>query len=128
MRKHLIILVSTCMTLILVACGTNMDDTDPDNNRGNNENHGEELEDNGEPVSNNESEDIANDWITETGIYNGQADPHTIEIETAEGPIAFQLTIEARDDIEALIEGREVTYHYTEDGLTRTIQSIEMKE
>src|SRR5699024_6291008 len=106
-----------------------MDDTDPDNNRGNNENHGEEeLEDNDEPVSNNDSEDIANDWITETGIYNGQADPHTIEIETAEGPIAFQLTIEARDDIEALIEGKEVTYHYTEDGLTRTIQSIEMKE
>ena len=62
------------------------------------------------------------------GIYNGQADPHTIEVETNEGPTAYQLTLEARDDIEDLIEGKEVTYVYYDDGIQSTIESISLSD
>lgn len=66
--------------------------------------------------------------IKATGIYNGQADPHTIEVETEDGPKAYQLTLEARDDIEALIEGKEVTYVYSDDGLQLLIESISLSD
>lgn len=65
---------------------------------------------------------------TNTGIYIGQADPHTIEVETADGPVAFQLTIEARDDVEKLSPNDEVTFIYIEDGDSRTIQSVKPSE
>lgn len=66
--------------------------------------------------------------ITEVGMYNGQADPHTIEIETKDGPRAFQLTLEARDDIAALIEGREVTYIYHDNGVQFVIEEIKLNK
>ena len=66
----------------------------------------------------------ANDKITETGTFNGQADPHTIEIETDDGPTAFQLTMEARDLVEDLNPGDEVTYTYYKDGEQFVIESI----
>lgn len=66
-----------------------------------------------------------NDKITETGTYNGQADPHTIEIETDDGPTAFQLTMEARDFIEDLNSGDKVTYTYYKDSEQFVIESIE---
>lgn len=65
--------------------------------------------------------------ITETGIYNGQQDPHTIEIETADGPTAFQLTMEARDDVEQLVVGKEVVYEYKDNGVQLVIEKISMK-
>lgn len=127
--------------IVMVACGTNNGNTEDDPMTGQNEDsiiddnidNNEDLiiEDNEvdeEQVENNEPDQADEKLITKTGIYNGQADPHTIEIETAEGPQAFQLTIEARDDIEALTEGEEVTYVYAEDGDTRTIESIQMNE
>lgn len=134
--------------LFVAACGTNNDNTGDHTGTDQNENAiGDEnvvedsivddnanndqgnVENDRNDANNNEgNSEATTDLITETGIYNGQADPHTIEIETAEGPLAFQLTMEARDDIEALIEGEEVTYKYTEDGDTRTIESIKMSE
>src|SRR5699024_7426375 len=68
-----------------------------------------------ETISKVESSENESDAITETGFFNGQADPHTIEIETEEGPTAFQLTMEARDEVDALNPGDEVTYTYYED-------------
>lgn len=143
------------LAMVLVGCGTsngnNGDDpiSDPndnqttvdndpndgrtenhENNKNNENNANAKNEQNNEP-NNDQGNDGANstgELITKTGIYNGQADPHTIEIETEEGPLAFQLTMEARDDIDALTEGGEVTYTYTEDGDRRTIESIQMTE
>lgn len=142
MRKYILILVTMLTILVLVACGTNTgnSDEDPVIDRNetpivdeedpiieNNENE-EDLQENNDEGLNEESENTNEDLITETGIYNGQADPHTIEIENAEGATAFQLTMEARDDIDGLTEGKEVTYTYTEEGDTRTIESIELAE
>ena len=149
--KNMLLLGTIVLILILAACGTNNgntgDDpiTDPNENdapitepndnavpEDNGNNDGQIESDENEPNNDsNTNEDPANsegDLITETGIYNGQADPHTIEIETDDGPLAFQLTIDARDDIDALTEGGEVTYTYTEDGDNRTIESIQMNE
>lgn len=81
-----------------------------------------------EDTSGNDQADPTSEYITETGVYNGQADPHTIEIETAEGPVAFQLSMEARDLIEGLEPGDEVKYEYAEDGDNREIQTIEKVE
>jgi len=139
----MLLLGTIVLILILVACGANngnnSDDPvtnsneDPiveDNQHDEEQIENEENQLNHEPnnESNNDPENSDDNLITETGIYNGQADPHTIEIETEEGPLAFQLTMDARDDIDALTEGGEVTYTYTEDGDTRTIESVQMNE
>jgi hypothetical protein len=126
MRKYTFIIMAVLTALVLGACGAGTEEPGndlvvDDNNVGDSE---ELVEKDGEGL-NDESGNTNKDLITETGIYNGQADPHTIELETAEGPLAFQLTMEARDDIEALIEGKKVTYTYTEDNDTRIIESIE---
>lgn len=152
MRIYARIMLSVLLVFVLGACAGNNEtpsndpviDNNGENSIGNNEDPivednandedgvnneiNEEVHENDPDGSNNENGNSDQSVITETGIYNGQADPHTIEIETAEGPTAFQLTIEARDDVEALTEGEEVTYMYTEDGDTRTISSIEMSE
>ncbi len=84
-----------------------------------------------EPTDSQESSKEKDDQVEKikaTGIYNGQADPHTIEVETEDGPKAYQLTLEARDDIEALVEGKEVTYVYSDDGLQLLIESISLSD
>lgn len=139
MRKYIVTPI-VLVLLLLVACSdgeNNNEPTDPNdnqqinnneiendvNNEGNNEENNNEIEDGTNENNNDQAEE--EDKITETGIYNGQADPHTIEIETDDGPLAFQLTMEARDDIDALTEGNEVIYTYEEDGDQRTIDSIQ---
>lgn len=87
-------------------------DDEVNEEEGSNENHGD---DQAEPEE---------DLITKTGTYNGQADPHTIEVETDEGPTAFQLSDKAREDVEGLNPGVEVTYTYYEKGEQRIITSI----
>lgn len=132
----MLLLGAMLIVLVLTACGTNngnsgdnpITDQNEDPVVENNENDENLIENEPNDGTNEESTNSEEDLITETGIYNGQADPHTIEIETADGPLAFQLTMEARDDIDALTEGGEVTYTYTEDGDTRTIESIQMNE
>lgn len=66
--------------------------------------------------------------IEETGIYNGQQDPHTIEIETKEGPQAFQLSEQARTEVEHLTEGKEVTFTYYKEGPQLIIETIEQTD
>lgn len=50
--------------------------------------------------------------IEETGKYVGQADPHTVEIETATGPQAFQLNDTSKAEIEKLQDGDVVNIQY----------------
>lgn len=64
----------------------------------------------------------------ETGIYNGQQDSHTIEIETNDGPTAFQLSDNAKKQIASLQIGKKVTFTYRADGPQFIIESIEQME
>ncbi|HLS20561.1 MAG TPA: hypothetical protein VK056_02730 [Bacillota bacterium] len=73
---------------------------------------------------NNEGKDPEAE-IIKTGLFSGQADPHTIEVETDEGFVAYQLTMEARDLVADLEPGDKVTYTYYKDGEMLVIKHIE---
>ncbi|MDP4098276.1 hypothetical protein OIN60_16075 [Paenibacillus sp. P96] len=53
--------------------------------------------------------------LTGTGVYNGQADPHTVEIEMDGKPLAFQLGEGVDAQIAPLKEGDAVSFEYTEE-------------
>lgn len=129
MRKTLIVLIGLFI-VFLVSCGTNNekseiindDESDLSSGQVNKDNELKSDEDVDNNGNNGENEKRRK---TEIGIYNGQQDPHTIEIETAEGPTAFQLTEEAKLDVEKLTEGDEVIYTYYKDGEQLIIELIE---
>src|SRR5690625_2320392 len=122
MRKKYTILIFTFVLILgLAACGSSKDD---------NENIDETPEGESEqkPEENDTEKDEATseeDLKTDIGIYNGQVDPHTIEIETAEGPTAFQLSDTARKDVEKLNDYDEVIYTYYQKDEQLIIEMIE---
>lgn len=136
MKKHFMFIILLCTLFALSACGTGNDknpvtgdNEDSVADEGTEDTETTTDSDSNDSEATDKSDDdsgknIDEGHITKTGIYNGQADPHTIEIETDEGPVAFQLTLEAREDVKQLTENEQVTYTYTEDGDQRTIQSI----
>src|SRR5690625_1262294 len=107
------------------------DAAEPSGNHSNDEVEEESMEDsirntNDKDQSTEETKDKEPDAeMIKSGSFNGQADPHTIEIETDEGPVAYQLTIEARDLVVDLEPGDEVTYTYYKDGEMLVIKHIE---
>ncbi|MCF6138774.1 hypothetical protein [Pseudalkalibacillus berkeleyi] len=62
-----------------------------------------------------------------SGVYNGQADGHTIEIMFAEGPRAFQITEDVKETINHLKTGSRVTFTYIREGQSLYITSIKEK-
>ncbi|MFC5531632.1 hypothetical protein [Cohnella yongneupensis] len=68
-----------------------------------------------------------------TGEYVGLIDGHSIEIKTADGSTAFQISPEISDKVDPWAEGTSVKFEYTEDTLDvngeqvtqYTIQSID---
>lgn len=64
----------------------------------------------------------------EIGIYNGQQDSHTIEIETKNGPTAFQLSDEAKQQVSQLQIGEKVSYTYQINGSQYIIETIKQIE
>ena len=130
MKKYFMFMMLLCTLFALSACGTgnNVNDKTPVTDEATEDiKKTTESDSNGESADNSEDDSGKNTdegRITKTGIYNGQADPHTIEIEMDEGPVAFQLTLEAREDVNQLTEDEQVTYTYTEDGDVRIIESI----
>lgn len=140
LKRNFILLILLTALLVLAACGTGKNDTKDlatgDEQEPVVENNEESTDDNEVPDETEDMEDQANgeasdenedkETMTATGIYNGQADPHTIEVETEDGPTAFQLTMDARDDVEHLRIDEEVTYTYYEDGEQLVIESIHL--
>jgi hypothetical protein len=66
--------------------------------------------------------------LTETGVYIGQVDPHTVEVKINGESKAFQLSNEAQQNIENLSENQEITFHYYKNGeqlIITHIQSIQ---
>ncbi|MCD9024043.1 hypothetical protein [Cohnella silvisoli] len=52
-----------------------------------------------------------------TGEYNGLQDTHSLEIQTADGPTAFQISPEIADKVEPWKEGTKVKFQFTEEML-----------
>lgn len=66
--------------------------------------------------------------IDETGVYIGQADPHTVEIETANGAQSYQLSEAVMEDIVELKKDDEVTFQYVKNEFGQlVIKSIHKK-
>lgn len=61
----------------------------------------------------------------EVGIYNGQQDSNSIEIETNKGPASFQLSDNAKRQIGSLEIGKKVSYTYRVEGSQLIIETIE---
>lgn len=82
-------------------------------------------------TDNEEPSDTEHEAISATGTYNGQGDPHTIEIDMDGKPTSFQLSETATSQIEGLGEGDSVSFEYMEhpvdgsDTPQLEIQSIE---
>src|SRR5699024_10139936 len=96
----------------------NENSADDSNNEPSDETNTDDEANNDSAEQTNESDDPESETIL-TGTFVGQADPHTIEIETdevEEGWAAYQLTMDARDLVTDLEPGDEVTYTYYKDG------------
>lgn len=95
--------VLTCMLCIffIAACSL-ANDSNPDENQTNQR----------DEKDRNRTEEVEKQIITDLGIYVGQADQNTIEIETNEGPKAFRLTEQMKDQIKELEPNDKVRFEY----------------
>lgn len=62
--------------------------------------------------------------ISETGEYNGQGDPHTIEVDVNGTPTSFQLAEGVSSQLEGLNEGDTIFFEYVQ----RTIEGSEVPQ
>ncbi|MFB3162625.1 BsuPI-related putative proteinase inhibitor [Neobacillus sp. 179-J 1A1 HS] len=58
------------------------------------------------------------------GVFTGQIDPHSIEVEIKGEKVAFQLKEEAIQQLPSLIEGSEISFVYTENEIKKTIEKF----
>ncbi|MFK2826790.1 hypothetical protein QYG89_14130 [Bacillus sp. B190/17] len=70
------------------------------------------------------------DIIETKGVFNGIADPHTVEIEVDGQPQAFQVApgSETMKQFEQLKEGTEITFTYKKDGEQLIIQELKTEQ
>jgi hypothetical protein len=91
------IIVSIFSTfLILSGCGTKEEKMEKNSTEGS-----------GEVADNKE--------VTETVVFNGLADPHTMEVKMGDEVISMQFDPEILEEIQALEEGKEVKVKYREN-------------
>lgn len=130
MKKLWIVLVSILLIGLLSACGTtdNTDSTtgtdsgseiEKETNSDTEENE-PALEESDEPEDegNTPTEQANEDVITETATYQGQADPHSIEVKTENGVMVLQV-LEVEDinwDSIELGADLEIEYYENEHG------------
>lgn len=125
-RTYVFFISGILFIVILSACGISKNDlSDKENDKRATEANQQEADDDNNGQSPDNQDNGEHKLRTEIGIFNGQADPHTIEIETAEGPTAFQLSDSARADIAQLKEADEVIYTYYESDEQLIIEIIE---
>ncbi|WP_203362567.1 hypothetical protein [Bacillus sp. REN10] len=84
-----------------------------------------EKETNASPKEESKSEPVAEE-VEATGIYNGMADPHTVEINVNGEDKAFQINPDGEEvkKFEALEAGSEVTFVYKTEGEQMTITQV----
>ncbi|MBM7649171.1 outer membrane murein-binding lipoprotein Lpp [Bacillus ectoiniformans] len=89
----------------------------------------EETKENAEALGTEVKEEINQEQGEEaTGIFNGVADPHTVEIEVDGQPAAFQVDPESEimKKFNEMQGGEEITFVYQTEGESKTI--VELKE
>jgi hypothetical protein len=59
-----------------------------------------------------------------SGVFAGQIDPHSIEVDIKGEKIAFQLKEEAIQQLPSLNEGSEIWFVYTENEIQKTIEKF----
>lgn len=59
-----------------------------------------------------------------SGVYTGQIDPHSIEMDINGEKVAFQLDEGAIQQLPALIEGSEISFVYTQNDIQKTIKKF----
>ncbi|MFJ5760709.1 BsuPI-related putative proteinase inhibitor [Neobacillus sp. NPDC093182] len=59
-----------------------------------------------------------------TGIFTGQIDPHSIEVDIKGEKVAFQLKEEAIQQLPFLKEGSEISFVYTENEIQKSIEKF----
>jgi hypothetical protein len=59
-----------------------------------------------------------------SGVFTGQIDPHSIEVEMMGEKVAFQLKDEAIQQLQSLNEGSEISFVYTENEIQKTIEKF----
>jgi hypothetical protein len=59
-----------------------------------------------------------------SGVFTGQIDPHSIEVDIKGEKIAFQLKAEAIQQLPSLNEGSEIWFVYTENEIQKTIEKF----
>ena len=59
-----------------------------------------------------------------SGVFTGQIDPHSIEVDIKGEKVAFQLKEEAIQQLPALKEGSEIWFVYTENEIQKTIEEF----
>ncbi|KAB7706129.1 hypothetical protein F9802_11090 [Bacillus aerolatus] len=72
------------------------------------------------------SEEQPADIVETKGVFNGVADPHTVEIEVDGQPQAFQVApdSEAMKKFDQMKEGTEITFVYKKEGEQMVIQEL----
>jgi hypothetical protein len=59
-----------------------------------------------------------------SGIFTGQIDPHSIEVDMKGEKVAFQLKEEAIQQLPSLKEGNEISFVYTENEIQKSIEKF----
>jgi hypothetical protein len=59
-----------------------------------------------------------------SGVFTGQIDPHSIEVDIKGEKVAFQLKEEAIQQMSSLKEGSEIWFVYTENEIQKTIEKF----
>ncbi|MDF2791184.1 MAG: hypothetical protein K0S80_4286 [Neobacillus sp.] len=60
----------------------------------------------------------------DSGVFTGQIDPHSIEVDIKGEKVAFQLKDEAIQQLPSLKEGSEIWFVYTENEIQKTIEKF----
>ncbi|WHX98620.1 BsuPI-related putative proteinase inhibitor [Neobacillus sp. DY30] len=63
-------------------------------------------------------------FTKDDGVYTGQIDPHSIEVDMNGEKVAFQLKEEAIQQLTALKEGSEISFVYTDNDIQKTIEKF----
>ncbi|OZI13693.1 hypothetical protein CEW92_00170 [Bacillaceae bacterium SAS-127] len=83
-----------------------------------------------ESAEGDKESEVAVEEVEAKGIYNGMADPHTVEINVDGEDKAFQVNPEGEEvkKFDALEEGSEVTFVYKTEGEQMTITQVKSVE